>query len=229
MKPDEEKDLEPIGASFRREWQRLGLLPPDGTPIPACLPLDPAQIVREQRMARFRDFCPPRFQEKIDRALIPNLPAWDDADKWTGSHPGVWLWSHDTGEAKSRMLWRKFGQLHVERGLVVARITGANLAEDYHDAFNKSRTAGFYSSLEGFDILMLDDLDKMTLPKQGQGFAEADDAARNARMIREVFDRFYEQKASVLVTANESIAWFGQCIGPSTERRMRETCREIAF
>jgi hypothetical protein len=228
MKTDNE-DPQPIGSFFRKEWERLGLLPADGQPIPDPAPPDIGQLVRDQRMERFKEFCPPQFQMKIDRSLVPNLAAWDTADTWAGSHPGVWLWSHDTGEAKSRMLWRKFGQLHVEHRRVVCRITGANLAESYHDAFNNSRTGAVYADLTKYDVVMLDDLDKIPLPRQGIGFAEHDQAERNARMLREIFDRFYEQLTPVLVTANEPIEWFGLRIGASTERRMRAVCREVEF
>lgn len=225
----ESDSTESLGQIFKREWQRLGLMPADAPraePKPAP---EPHIALRAQRMARFDEFCPQRFREKIDRTLIPNLAAWDDADKWAGAHPGVWLWSHDTGEAKTRMLWRKFGQLHVERGLTIARITGANLAEEYHDAFNKSRTAEFYGRITSFQIMMIDDIDKMSLPREGAGFGDQDNAQRNARMLREVFDRFYEKKTPLLVTANESIQWFGERIGQSGERRIRETCNEIPF
>ena len=48
-------------------------------------------------------------------------------------------------------------------------------------------------------------------------------------MLRELFNRFYENKTVVLVTANESITWFAARIGASAERRMREVCNEIEF
>lgn len=225
----EESEIMSFGDAIRAEWLRLGLISGDLKPEWVSTPPSPKEMVRNQRMQRFREFCPEEFQKKIVRELIPNVAAWDKADLWTGGHPGVWLWSHDTGEAKSRMLWRKFGQLHVDNGKTVCRVTGANLAEEYHDAFNKSRTGQFYRDLTGFEVVMLDDLDKMPLPRQGVGFAEHDQAERNARMLRELFDRFYESHTPVLVTSNEGIAWFGQRIGPSAERRMRECCTEIEF
>lgn len=222
-------DETPVGAHFRAEWQRLGLIPADDAPKIEAPEPDIAAIVRDQRMTRFKEFCPKQYRVPIDRDKIRNLAAWDKADEWNGSHPGCWLWSHDTGEAKTRMLWRKFGQLHVQQGRVVCRVTGAALAEEYHDAFQKSRTSAFYAELTKYDILMLDDLDKMPLPRDGIGYAEVDQAERNARMLREVFDKLYENLTPVLVTANEPIAWFGARVGPSTDRRMREVCAEIEF
>ncbi len=231
-----ERESPVTGADFldvlRREW---GLPPRDpAAPAPRALTEEEhaeqtRRIVREQRMAAFRQFCPEEFRQKIDRALIPNLAAWDDADTWAGGFPGVWLWSHETGEAKTRMLWRKFGQLHAEQGRTVMRVTGVNLAEEYHDCYQRSTTAQFYRHLCGGGVVMLDDLDKMPLPQGEQGFGERDNAMRNARMLRELFDTFYEEHTPVLVTANEPIAWFGKIIGPSGERRMRAVCREVAF
>lgn len=214
-------------ASFLTEWRKLGILPPEGTPTTPAAPLDPAELVRQQRLERWRSICPVEFQKKIDPSLIPNQTAWNDADSWDGSFPGLWLWSHDTGHAKTRMLWRKFGQLHVRRGLVVGRITGLNLSEEYHDAYHKNRTGEFYARCSKLQCLMLDDLDKMVLPREDAGYAETDNGARNARMLRELFDRCYENHTPVLVTANEPISFFSERCGESTERRMRAVCREI--
>lgn len=212
-----------LAEEFRRKW---GL--ESAEPV-ARLAVDVQQLVRAQRLDHFRSLCPPRFLEKIDRTKIPNLAGWDDADTWTGGCPGVWLWSHETGEAKTRFLWRKFGEFHVEQGKTVARVTGLNLAEEYHDCFVRARTDLFYARFDRVDVVMLDDLDKMDLPAEGTSFAEQDRGARNARMLRELFDKFYEQLTPVLVTANEPIAWFAARIGPSGERRMRAVCREVAL
>jgi hypothetical protein len=213
---------------IRREWIARGIITEDvkASPPPET---DPKQLIRQQRMETFRKFCPAQFQAKIDRTLIPNLEAWDKADAWHGSFPGLWLWSNDTGEAKTRMLWRKFGQMHVECGKAVLRVSGLNLAENYHDCHNRNRSGQFYADLTAFQVVMLDDLDKMPLPQIQQGFSEQANADRNGRMIRELFNRFYENKTVVLVTANEDIRWFGERIGESAERRMREVCAEIAF
>lgn len=211
---------------FAAEWRKSWGITEATEP---AKPFDVDAYVRGQRMASFKRFCPAEFAEAIDRTLIRNLTAWDDADTWGGEFPGVWLWSKETGEAKTRMLWRKFGQMHVERGMTVMRTTGLNLSEEYHDAYQKNRTSDFYRHMCGVNVVMLDDLDKMALPEHGQGFGERDQATRNARMLRELFDTFYEEHMRVLVTANEPIAWFAERVGESAERRMREVCREIKF
>jgi len=216
-------------ADIAAEWRKAGLLPPEGTPVPKPSEYDPAAYIRQQRLAKWKEYCPPEFQKPIERDKIPNLKAWDEADQWNGTHPGVWLWSHDTGLAKSRMLWRLFGRLHVKQAKNVTRITGFHLAEEYHDCLNKNATYFFYRNVMGYEVVMLDDLDKMKLPEETDGFAEKNEAARNARMLRELFDKFYEAHTPVLVTANEPIAWFEERIGPSGARRMREVCREISF
>lgn len=225
--PDTTQTMGSLADEFRRLW---GLAPrdPNAAPLPVPTVED---LIRDQRRENFRRFCPKEFQQKIDRTKIPNLAAWDEADKWNGRAPGIWLWSHSTGEAKSRMLWRKFGQLHVEQGRTVVRITGLNLAEDYHDHFNKNATAQFYRHLAGRkgQVVMLDDLDKMPLPAADLGYAERVHADRNARMLREVFDMFYEEHVPVLVTANEPIAFFAERCGPSTERRMKAVCTEVTL
>lgn len=219
---DEPKTMGSLADEFRKLW---GL---ESTPVVAK-EFDLTAYVRDQRKQTFLSFCPEEFAQKIDRSKIPNLAAWDEADKWNGEFPGVWLWSNETGEAKTRMLWRKFGLLHVEKGMTVQRTTGLNLAEEYHDFHKKNCTAMFYRHMSGCQVVMLDDLDKMALPCEGMGFTEREEAARNGRMLRELFDTFYEEHTRVLVTANEPIKWFSDRIGPSAERRMRAVCREIAF
>jgi hypothetical protein len=212
-------------AELRKQWN---LPPRDPNAPPLPIP-STAELIRQQRLTRFNEFCPAEFRAKIDRAKIPCLEAWDDADKWNGEFPGLWIWSEDTGKAKTRMLWRKFGHLHVRLAKNILRVTGINLAEEYHDSFNKSKTADFYRALMAVDVVMLDDLDKMALPEQGDGFGQQEQAARNGRMLRELFDKFYEHHVPVLVTANQPIEWFGQRIGASGERRMRECCRVVSF
>lgn len=222
---------------LKKLWIAQGIMPDDNDPVWQARLAEPAKYlnpdiqaeVRAQRLHLFREVCPPEFQKKIDMERISSPVAWAKADLWAGTHPGVWLWSAGTGEAKTRMLWRKFGQLHVEQGKTVLRVSGLNLAERYHDDYNHNDTDRFYNRLQGFQVVMLDDLDKIALPSTEVGFSEDGHAQRNARMLREVFDRFYEWHTPVLVTANEPIAWFAERIGPSTERRMRETCAEIAF
>ncbi len=210
-------------------WRKNGYLPPEGTPVTPTPEFDVKAYVVAQRMARFKEFCPVEFQKKIIPKLIESPAAWALADAWEGTHKGVWLWSHGTGMAKSRMLWRKYGQLHVRKGKSVLRITGFNLAEAYHDSLIIGKTSSFYGRIMGCDVVMLDDLDKMKLPDDADGFKEKEEGARNARMLRELFDRFYERHAPVLVTANEPIAWFTERIGPSGGRRMAEVCDEICF
>lgn len=220
-------------AHFIEEWRQAGLIPPAGTPSKKLTAEEEAavtaKVIRDNRMERFRLMCPIEFQKKIDESQIPNLEAWKIADKWEGGFPGIWIWSNDTGKAKTRMLWRKFGQLHVKQGKVVARITGVNLAEEYHDAFNKSRTSEFYAQFAKLGIVMLDDLDKMAMHDPSAPFGQQEQGLRNGRMLRELFDKFYEWHVPVLVTSNEPIKFFAERIGPSAERRMREVCHEIAF
>ena len=220
-------DPQPLG-DFVAEWRRLGLIP-DGPPTAPATPIDTAAYIRERRLERFKEICPPEFLQAIDRTKIANVAAWDEADAWPGTHPGIWLWSNDTGEAKTRMLWRKFGQLHVDHGKSVMRTTGLHLAEDYRDCIHRAATTAFYGRFGRIDVVMLDDLDKIPLPQMGQGFRASEEADRNGRMLRELFDGFYEDHTPVLVTANEPIAWFGARLGPSGERRMREVCKEIEF
>lgn len=223
MSDREPQQLGDLAEGFRKMW---GM--PDG-PLPEPPPVDRAAERRKQRMEIYKRQCPAEFLQPIDRRKIKNLAAWDEADAWPVTFPGCWLWSRETGEAKSRMLWRQFGRAHVEKGMSVQRTTGLNLSEEYHDCHKKNCTSQFYRQMAGTEVVMLDDLDKMNLPAGGQGFGEREEGMRNARMLRELFDTFYEEHTRVLVTANEPISWFAERIGESAERRMRAVCTEIHF
>lgn len=210
--------------ALRKEWIAAGYITdgPLPEPTPPPTPEEEAARVREyiraQRLEAFKASCPEEFRKKIDRALIPNLAAWDKADSWAGTFPGVWLWSHKTGQAKTRMLWRQFGRLHVERGRTVLKITGQALAEEYFAYHMAGEPRAFYGWVNGYDVVMLDDLDKIDL-----------DDRRAPRMCRELFDELYGNHKPVLVTANEPIAHFQKRIGDSTSRRMSSVCVEVAF
>lgn len=184
--------------------------------------LDEAEVVREmlrnQRMERFKAICPSEFRKPIDRSLLPNVKAWDAADKWAGAFPGIWLWSHETGRAKTRMLWRQFGRLHVGSGKMILKASGQCLAEEYFSAHMDGEPRAFYRWAMKHDIVMIDDIDKLDTSD-----------ARAAKMLRELFDCLYSENKPVLATSNEPIAFFERKIGASTARRMREVCVEVCF
>lgn len=206
-------------ASFARAWSEAGIFPAERQP---AAPFDVDEYTRaalkKQRLESFRNQCPAEFQKPIDRTLLPNLIAWDEADLWNGSHPGLWIWSKGTGQAKSRLLWRQFGRLHVQHGRSILKTSGQSLAEEYFGFHMDGDPRGFYRWLAGYDLLFIDDLDKINLSD-----------GRSPRMLREVFDELYACKKSVLVTANEPIEFFAKNVGQSCARRMREVCREIEF
>jgi chromosomal replication initiation ATPase DnaA len=208
---------------IRRQWIEAGIMPAE--PAPEPIPLTQSeeearvrQLVRTQRMDAFKSNCPDEFMHKIDRTLLPNLEAWDKADAWAGTFPGIWLWSHCTGKGKTRMLYRQFGRLHVEQGKAVIKISGQALAEEYFAYHMKGEPRSFYSWMNRYDVVMIDDIDKIDLEDR-----------RAPRMCRELFDEFYSKHKSVLVTANEPIEHFQKRIGDSTSRRMHAVCEEISF
>lgn len=210
-------------AELRRQWIEAGIIAADAPPVAQdakteAAPYDPSALARKSRLGQFRGICPDEFFAKIDETKIPNLKAWHEADAWTGSHPGLWLWSPETGRAKTRMLWRQFGRLFVERNRRCIKITGQALAEEYFSYHMDGDPTGFYRWILGHDVVMLDDLDKMDLSDK-----------RAPRMCRELFDKAYESHKPLLVTANEPIAHFQQRLGDSTSRRMAAVCREIRF
>lgn len=201
-------------ADFAAQWRAAGLMASGAQP---SKPPDIGVLLADQRMERFKALCPLEFQQPIDRARLPNLVAWDEADAWSGEAPGLWLWSHETGRGKTRMAWRQFGRAHVRKGQYVLKATGQSLCESYFEAHMDGDPRAFYRRMLQPDLLIIDDLDKAEITE------------RNRRAIRELFDELYSHRKAVIVTSNEPIEFFNAGLGESCVRRMREVCREIRF
>ncbi|MSU47390.1 MAG: hypothetical protein EXS42_09800 [Lacunisphaera sp.] len=177
------------------------------------------ELIQESRLNDFKAKCPPEFLPPIKRALLSNLEAWDAADSWTsGTYPGLWLWSAETGRCKTRMAWRKIEQGIVKLGLRYVFTTGGSLADLCYQDFREGEPAEFVRRFKRYNLVVIDDVDK---------FPFADE--RPGRAFRDLFDYFYSQHVSVLVTSNEPIDYVAQRLGDSSERRIREVCRELRF
>jgi len=210
-----------IFQQIKQEWIEAGLIEDGPPPAPRTEEQERELIraqLRAQRLTRFKETCPAEFRRKIDLSLVPNLQAWEEADLWQGTYPGLWLWSHESGRGKTRMLWRKFGYLHCDLGKSVLKLTGQALAEEYFRYHMDGNPRGFYGFLSRFDVIMLDDFDKIDLSDR-----------RAPRMAREIFDEFYSRRQVILVTANESANFFEKRVGLSMGRRIREVVTEIKF
>ena len=210
-------DSTSVASDFIAALREAGLYVEPSERKPAA-PYDPAAAIREQRMAHFKELCPPEFLKPIDRSLLPVLRAWDESDAWAGSTPGVWLWSRETGQGKTRMAWRQFGRLHVNHGKHCLKATGQALAEEYFTYHMDGEPRAFYRWLARCDVLFIDDIDKIDLQDR-----------RYCRMLRELFDELYAARKPVCVTSNEPISYFAKFCGESCCRRMREVAREIHF
>lgn len=217
--PADPAPLSDFTAALREQW---GLTGPATPLTDEQIEQQTQQAIAAQRMAAWQERCPPEFQKGINRSKIPNVAAWDAADKWEATFPGLWLWSHGTGRCKSRMLWRQFGRLHVKRGRSVAYWSGKILGDAYKDAYFSSRTERFFRDVCFPAVVMIDDLDKLDLRQTENG-------ADTPRMLREVFNHLYEANKPTLVTSNEPISYFEEKLGASCARRMREVCKEIEF
>lgn len=180
------------------------------------------KILEKQRLERFLATCPAEFRKPINRALIANLSAWDRADLWSGEFPGVWIWSAETGRCKTRMLWRKFGQLHVKHGKTILKSSAQNLCEEYFSFHMDGDPRAFYRWVLKHDVVMIDDADKIDVRDQAKD-------VRSGRMFRELFDELYANNRPTLVTANKRIDHFEKTLGESAARRMRAVCVEIEF
>lgn len=205
-----------IGTQTDTLFARLGIAAPAG---PVDLEARSKELIQEHRLKDFMSRCPAEFRSKIDPALLPNLAAWEGADRWTpGEFPGLWLWSDETGRGKTRMLWRKIGQAAVRLGLRHIYTTGAHLGEWQYESYRDGKPTEFHQRFRNQDVVFLDDLDKYPLTEE-----------RAARPFRELWDFFYTKHISVLVSANEPPEFIKDCVGQSAYRRVQEVCRAVRF
>ena len=175
--------------------------------------------IHEARLKDFKARCPLEFRSNIERAKITSINAWDIADKWKpGEHPGLWLWSHETGRCKTRMAWRKIGQAIVWYGLRYVITSGTGLADLCYENFRDGEPSEFVRRFKGLGFVVIDDVDKFPFNDEKHG-----------RAFRELFDMFYANHVSVLVTSNEPISFVDSKLGESCGRRIHEVCGEIKF
>lgn len=176
-------------------------------------------VRRCTRLAEFQKRCPVEFRQALDLSKLKDPGPWPEGWAWTpGTFPGLWIWSEETGRGKTRFAWHKIGQAYLHTGTDPLFMTGVQLYDLAYGKWREGSSNEFRDFFRRRSFVILDDIDKFYLGKD-----------EVALMIRDLFDVFYNDHVSVLVTANVPPEEFAATIGGSALRRILEVCRPLAF
>lgn len=178
-----------------------------------------AEILARQRLEWFRDRCPLEFQAPLclEKMPAPRSVAMK-ALSWDVAFPGLWLWSTRSGQGKTRTMWALVKVARIEKGRQIYAYTGQQWADEFWRHHMDGTADELWGWLKRWDVLVLDDVDKINVSD-----------VRQQRALRELFDLIYRERMPCLVTSNRPIAWLTEVLGASAERRVRDSFAEISF
>jgi hypothetical protein len=177
------------------------------------------EILAAQRLKSFTDRCPARFLEPFDLRRLPARPdVVRTALAWQGTHPGLWMWSQETGQGKTRVMWQLIRKARVDLGLSCYEWTGQQWADDLWRHWMEGSADQLWWWLNRWDVLCIDDVDKINLSD-----------VRQQRALREFFDLIYREQKPAIITANRPPSWIVDTLGNSAERRVLESFTALHF
>jgi hypothetical protein len=207
------------------EFQAKGRLLLDRIIMPSGC--DDCANIRDARICEWVQLCPFEFRlhrqegggntrlEKMDA----DQPGWRRIFDWKFGHRGL-LVRGETGQCKTRAMWRLLRQLFGERRKVVAR-TSAHFDRECRDAGGNFTLSDWFKRLAEVDVLFLDDLGKArwTEGTEAQIFDLIDIRTREGRPI--------------LATTNDTGTSLAARLSPDRGepliRRLRDYCETIVF
>lgn len=177
------------------------------------------EILTRDRAKWFEERCPEEFKGAFvpERSRAPHV-ALQQAMLWRGAFPGVWLWSNATGQGKTRMMWTLVRVARVDLGRSILEYTGQQWADEFWRHHMDGKADELWGWLKRWDVLVLDDVDKINVGD-----------VRQQRALREFFDVIYRERKPAIVTANKPPSWIAETLGQSAERRVAESFTAIRF
>lgn len=181
--------------------------------LPETAPPLPYELTDEgKRLANFRKICPPEFMAKIDRTKVPNPAAFDTVAGWNGRTPGILAWG-DTDTAKSRAAWSALGRLYVKEGRTFAWFSAKRLVDELERYESKHAGDEFWRFYSGYDMLFVDDADKINWQFESQGI-----------LLFQFYDWVYRAQRPCITTTNRSREWWTKGLGGAFTRRLFDDC-----
>jgi DNA replication protein DnaC len=194
---------------------KLAALPPETEADRAEREKAVRGLLRADRFAGFKRVCPEEFAGRIDRARLKNPAAFDAVAKWDGSFPGP-LAHGPTGGSKTRAAWSALARMIIEDGKTLVWFPVSRLIEKIEAVENPDE---FYRAQRRFDLLLVDDLDKINWQFESQ-----------TSTIFQFYDWVYREHRPCVTTTNKDRKWWADKMGDAFARRLFDDAhRAIAF
>lgn len=175
---------------------------PDKVEVPYAL------TAEGERMARFKNICPPEFMVKIDRTQLKNADAFDAVAKWDGSFPGPCAVG-PTDTAKTRATWSALGNLYVRANRPFAWFPVRRMITEFEAYENRNAADEFFRAYSFFRVLMVDDVDKINWQFESHG-----------ALLFAFYDWIYRQRIPCITTTNKARDWWAKKMGDAFARRL---------
>lgn len=189
------------------EWEDVlkiahAMLPEEAPPLPYAL------TPEGQRMADFRKTCPAEFCQHPDKARLPDATAFFAVSQWQGAFPGP-LAVGATQMAKTRAAWSALGALYVRGGKSFAWFPVKRLLTEFIKYESKDLADEFYRQYSRFDVLFVDDIDKVNWSFESETSA-----------LFQFYDWIYRNHRPCITTTNNTEAWWKKKMGDAFTRRL---------
>lgn len=206
------------GIEFSELVAQLATLPPETDDERAVREKRLAEQERTERLSRFRRVCPPEFMQKIDRTLLTNTEAFDSVAQWDGRFPGP-LAVGKTDTAKTRAAWSALCRLNVNEKKSFAWFPVKRLLTEFVRYESKDLADEFWRYYRGFNVLFVDDVDKINWAFESETTA-----------LFQFYDWVYRDNRPVITTTNRDRQWWEQALGPAFARRLFDDAhRTVTF
>lgn len=193
---------------FAEMRRRLASLPPETPEERAATEAAKRAVARGERIACFKRACPAEFSGKVDRGLLSDPAAFDAVANWRGSFPGP-IASGPTGRSKTRAVWSALGRLSVDEGRTFAWFPVKRLLTEFARYESKNIADEFFRYYRIFDVLFVDDLDKINWQFESE-----------MQALFQFYDWIYRDHRPCVTTTNKDRKWWADKMGDAFARRL---------
>lgn len=206
------------GIEFADVLAQLAALPPETPEEAAAREKRRLEVDRGDRLARFRRMCPPEFMCRVDRAQLVNPAAFDRVVAWDGKFKGPML-TGETGASKTRAAWAALYRLHVMEARSFAWFPVKRLITEFVAYEAKNLADEFWRNYRSYNILFVDDLDKVNAAFESEMAA-----------LFQFYDWIYREHIPCITTTNNDRAWWVHTMGDAFARRLFDDAQtEVNF
>jgi DNA replication protein DnaC len=164
----------------------------------------------KERLEQFRAAAPAEFCKRIDRSLLTNQPAFDAVANWDGKFPGPCAFGV-TGTGKTRAAWSALSRLWIRNEQSFSWFPVRHFVSVISKAESKGDDDKFFNDQKRFDVIFIDDIDKINWALESQKSA-----------LFSFYDWVYRQNKPCITTTNHPREWWAERMGDAFARRLFE-------